>query len=50
MLNIQTPSDHSGTDQTTLESLIDDLIHHKRQNSEDSGLGDGKFIFIFIFI
>jgi len=42
MLNIPMSSDHPGTDQAALESLIDDLLHHKRQNSEDSGLGDGR--------
>ncbi len=29
-------------DQTALESLIDDLLLHKRQDSNDSGLDDGK--------
>ncbi len=28
-------------DQTTLESMIDDLLLHKRQDSTDSGLDDG---------
>lgn len=41
MLNQRTQTNHSSTEQTTIDSLIDDLLHHKRQNSEDSGLGDG---------
>lgn len=42
MLNQRIQSNHSATDQATIDSLIDDLLHHKRQNSEDSGLGDGR--------
>ena len=32
----------------TINSLIDDLLHHKRQNSEDSGVGEGKSEHILI--
>ncbi|CAF1473672.1 unnamed protein product [Adineta ricciae] len=33
---------HTPNDHTALDSLIDDLLHHKRQNSEDSGVGEGR--------
>ncbi len=35
-------------DQATIDLLIEDLLHHKRQNSEDSGVGEGKLDYIFI--
>jgi hypothetical protein len=37
-------NDQSLTDQTTIESLIDDLLLHRRQDSADSGLGEGKIL------
>ena len=33
---------NSSLDQGTIDSLINDLLHHKRQNSEDSGVGEGN--------
>lgn len=30
------------SDTAALEMLIDNILHHKRQNSEDSGLGEGR--------
>ena len=38
---------HTPNNHTALDSLIDDLLHHKRQNSEDSGVGEGSFIAMF---
>ncbi|UJR26429.1 hypothetical protein I4U23_007760 [Adineta vaga] len=35
-------NNHTSIDHTGLDSLIDDLMHHKRQNSEDSGVGEGR--------
>lgn len=32
----------SAADQATIDALIEDLLHHKRQNSEDSGVGEGR--------
>lgn len=32
------------SDTEALEMLIDNILHHKRQNSEDSGLGEGNCI------
>ncbi|CAF1099325.1 unnamed protein product [Adineta steineri] len=29
-------------DQATIDALIEDYFHHKRQNSEDSGVGEGR--------
>ena len=43
MLNQRIQTNNPAADQTTIDALIDDLLHHKRQNSEDSGLGDGIF-------
>jgi len=37
----------SAADQATIDSLIEDLLHHKRQNSEDSGVGEGILCFSF---
>lgn len=38
---------HTSNDHAALDSLIDDLLHHKRQNSEDSGVGEGSFVIIY---
>ena len=38
---------HTPNNHTALDSLIDDLLHHKRQNSEDSGVGEGSFVAMF---
>ncbi|CAF0790397.1 unnamed protein product [Rotaria sp. Silwood1] len=42
MLNHRINTNNSSADQATIDSLIDDLLHHKRQNSEDSGVGEGR--------
>ncbi|CAF5199583.1 unnamed protein product [Rotaria magnacalcarata] len=42
MLNHRVTTNNPTIDQTTLDSLIDELLHHKRQNSEDSGVGEGR--------
>lgn len=44
MLNQRGNTTNSAADQATIDSLIEDLLHHKRQNSEDSGVGEGKFL------
>jgi len=48
MLNQRINTNNSAADQATIDSLIEDLLHHKRQNSEDSGVGEGKLDYIFI--
>ncbi|CAF4964994.1 unnamed protein product, partial [Rotaria magnacalcarata] len=40
MLNHRVTTNNPTIDQTTLDSLIDELLHHKRQSSEDSGVGE----------
>jgi hypothetical protein len=42
MLNQRFHTNHPTADQTAIDALIDDMLHHKRQSSEDSGLGEGK--------
>jgi uncharacterized protein YbdZ (MbtH family) len=42
MLNQRINTNNSAADQATIDSLIEDLLHHKRQNSEDSGVGEGR--------
>ncbi|CAF1450863.1 unnamed protein product [Rotaria magnacalcarata] len=42
MLNHRVTTNNPTIDQTTLDSLIDELLHHKRQSSEDSGVGEGR--------
>jgi hypothetical protein len=43
MLNQRMNSNNPPPDQATIDALIEDLIQHKRHNSEDSGVGEGKF-------
>ena len=43
MLNQNFGTNNSAADQAMMASLLEDLLHHRRQNSEDSGLGEGKF-------
>jgi hypothetical protein len=43
MLNQRINTNNPAADQATIDSLIEDLLHHKRQNSEDSGVGEGNF-------
>jgi hypothetical protein len=43
MLNQRINTNNPSADQATIDSLIDDLLHHKRHSSEDSGVGEGKF-------
>jgi hypothetical protein len=47
MLNQRIHTNNAAADQATIDSLIEDLLHHKRQNSEDSGVGEGNFEEIF---
>ncbi len=42
MLNQRINTNNPAADQATIDSLIEDLLHHKRQNSEDSGVGEGN--------
>lgn len=42
MLNERINTNNPIADQATIDSLIEDLLHHKRQNSEDSGVGEGN--------
>jgi len=42
MLNQRINTNNPSADQATIDSLIEDLLHHKRQNSEDSGVGEGR--------
>lgn len=42
MLNDRITTNNPTADQATIDSLIEDLLHHKRQNSEDSGVGEGN--------
>ena len=39
-------NNQSLTAQPAIESLIDDLFLHRRHDSADSGLGDGKISYI----
>lgn len=43
MLNQNFGTNNSAAEQAMMASLLEDLLHHRRQNSEDSGLGEGKF-------
>ena len=43
ILNSRMTGNNPASDQATIDSLIDDLLHHKRQSSEDSGVSEGKF-------
>ena len=43
MLNQRGFTNNSSADQATIDSLINDFLHHRRQNSEDSGVGEGNF-------
>lgn len=42
MLNERINTNNPAADQATIDSLIEDLLHHKRQSSEDSGVGEGN--------
>lgn len=44
MLNQRINTNNPAADQATIDSLIDDILRHKRQNSEDSGVGEGKYV------
>lgn len=45
MLNDRMTTNNASADPALLDSFMEDLLHHKRQNSEDSGVGEGKFSF-----
>ena len=47
MLNQRINTNNPIADQAMIDSLIDDILHHKRHNSEDSGVGEGQFESIF---
>ena len=42
MLNQHMQTNDPLADQATFKSLIDDWVYHKRQGSEDSGMGEGN--------